>query len=416
MSPCGCTSACGCDVQGDGTTASVVRQGDTFIVSAIPLILEVADSDCIALGIDDDKVLTAEPILDPDDVNDAVELVCGPNGLRADLLLDEASTAIVTQGPGGLRVDVPPADAVTGTEQPGDLIFYGGVGVRPGAIDADGEPVPRAGYADLHDALSLFATDADRVSGSDVITGIPSTRFMAAGMPLEATGFPFGTTVAAVLGSTSIQASANATTSGGDTEVRVYPHGNGDGIATFNTPNMSRRYPKGYDYAVGDLDLGETGGGTTALTAANIPLLTHGVTVNESPHDHGASASDDGHDHGGVTGTDNHNHTTATAGRSFVEVETATLQQVRFQSDPGGDSDLVVDANDANTTYGQKNDASVLGNTHDHPIAEGFASITVDVTPNVTGVDVDVADHGSATPDPIEVDPDHLVGRWMVVV
>lgn len=435
---CGCTSACGCDVQGDGTTANVVRQGDKFVVSAIFPFNEVADTDCIALDVDDDKVLTATPILSPDPTS--VELECTANGLAAHVNVDPASTAIVSEGPDGLRVDVPaPAEGSIGP-QPGDLIFFEGVGPRPGAIDADGSAVNRVAYTALHDAVSLYATDADRIVGDDVITGIPSTRFMAPGMPLEATGFPFGMTVLAVLGSTSIQASAPADNSGGDTEVRVYPHGNGDGIATFNTPNASRRYPLGYDYAVGDLVLGDLGGGTTELVPGNLPLHDHPATavstVTDPGHDHAASGADAGHDHGALTGAAGaHSHDAGSAGDSdFVTVEepVAAGDFVSILTEAGtAATGLVVtstvsipthpQAGPGNIDYAQGNrDVTDTEANHQHSIPTGFASISVDVVPAATGITVgttvDVQDAGSATPAPFDVDPDHIVGRWMVVV
>lgn len=75
---CGCTSACGCDVQA-GAGILVQRIGDTFIVSATGagLITSVADTNCIDLDVTA-NVLTANIILDPDPSN---QLTCGPNGL-----------------------------------------------------------------------------------------------------------------------------------------------------------------------------------------------------------------------------------------------------------------------------------------------------------------------------------------------
>lgn len=442
---CGCTSACGCDVVGDGTTAAVVRQGDKFIVSSIRLIEAVESTDCIALEVDDEKVLTATPILSSDP--SSVELECTENGLAAHVVVDPASTAIVSEGPDGLRVDVPaPTEGSIGP-QPGDLIFHEGIGTRAGAIDADGSEVDRVAYSALHDAVSLYATDADRVSGDDTITGIPSTRFMAPGMPLEATVFPFGTTVAAVLGSTSVQVSAPADTSGGDTVVRVYPHGNGDGISTFNTPNASRRYPLGYDYAVGDLVLGELGGGTTTIDPGNLPLHDHPATavstVTDPGHDHPATGADAGHDHGALTGAaGSHSHEAGSDGNSdFVTIEEpvdaadfisvltasgvswapgasgATLSFTDYVSIPTHPDTVPADGIAYN--QGNRDVTSTVGN-HQHSIPTGFAAISVDVVPNTTGVTVattvDVENAGSATPDPFDVDPDHIVGRWMVVV
>src|SRR5688572_23874555 len=114
---CGCETACGCTVIGDGSTAEVVRDGDTFIVSAIHPILGVADTDCIELDVDEDKILTATPVISPDDTS--VILECTEDGFAASVRVDQASSAIVSEGPLGLRVDIPPADPTPDSAQPG---------------------------------------------------------------------------------------------------------------------------------------------------------------------------------------------------------------------------------------------------------------------------------------------------------
>lgn len=417
--PCGCQSACGCSVVGDGTTAEVTRNGDEFTVSAIPVITDVEDTDCVSLEISDpDKVLRAELILDDDPM--AVVLECTPDGLRADLVLDPASSATVTQGPDGLRVDVPVVSG-TGNEQPGDMIFHMGIGARIGAIDADGQPVLRAGYSELWDALSLVATTATRTAGVDIVTDIPSTRFLAAGMPIELTSFPFGTTIVSVDSGTTITVSNPAGNSGSDTEVRAYPHGAGDGITTFNTPNMNNRVPLGYDYvgagkAIGFMD----GQETVTLLESEIPTHTHLATVGGS-----ASVGTAISGAGSITATSdteaNHTHPPATADRLFVEVDdgVGTAQQVRFQSDGGGDSDLVVDDNDPNTTYGQKTDAQTGGagsHAHDTTIGGGaIAGLLALTSGAVSLASVTVTNADAGGDGAHDNMPPYNVGRWMVV-
>lgn len=433
--PCGCTSACGCNlIEGDNIVIS--REGDSFTISAIGEIVGVEDSDCIELVIDPDRILQANLILSPEPTS--VDLECTADGLEASVVVDPASTAIVSEGPLGLRVDVPPAAPGTGNEQPGDLLFYSGVGFRVGAIDADGGLVARAGYPALHDALSLYATTASRISGDPQITNIPSTRFIEVGMPLEAFGFPFGTVVAIVNSSTSITADQPATTSGNDTEVRVYPHGNGDGISTFNTPDMNDRYPLGYDYIGGTLELGETGGGATTIANGNLPQHIHtaSATSDATPAATGVTvgtiSTDSGHNHGGSTSGGAaaiHNHEGGT-GRDalFVTVEDIAGQANRQISEatvlPGDTFSIPTNLGTGGSTFeqGTRQFTSNDG-LHEHTIPTGNAvigsiSTVTDPThdhPISTVVTVDPGG-GVAVPTPLDVDPRHLVGRWMVIV
>lgn len=77
---CGCTTTCGCVIQA-GVGINVMQMGDTFIVSlATGVPASVADTDSVEL-----------------DVTGGV--------LTANVLLDPASTAPVSIGPAGLRVD-----------------------------------------------------------------------------------------------------------------------------------------------------------------------------------------------------------------------------------------------------------------------------------------------------------------------
>lgn len=425
MSPCGCTSACGCNVIGDDVTASVVRTGDTFTVSAIHPIVGVDDTDCIELDIDGSKILTATPRLASDVLvqDGGVDLECTTDGIEASLILDPASTAIVSVGTGGLRVDIPPPPPVPDAGQPGDLIFHTGVGVRASCIDADGSAVPRAGYPALWDALSLYATAASRQALDPTITGIPSTRFMYPGMPLEATGFPFGTTVLSVDSSTQITASAPSSDTGNDTEVRVYPHGNGDGVATFNVPDGSRRFPLGYDYALGGEPIGTLDGQeTVTLTSAEIPAHTH--PVNDPGHDHALSIADAGHDHGGVTGNGgSHSHEPNSGPVDFVTVDEPVgpadfiaIPTVAGLVGATSTSDVSIpthpQAGPANIDYAQGNrDVTDTELAHDHTIPTGFASVSGTAATDVTGITVDPNTGGGGAHDNM---PPYLVGRWVV--
>lgn len=405
--PCGCQSACGCNIVGDGVTTSVVRVGDEFMVSATQVVAGLADTDCISLTVDESGTLMATPIIDPAD--HSVILECTGDGLAAEVRVDEASTAIVSVSADGLRVDVPPADASDGTGQPGDYIFHAGVGSRSNAIDADGSAVSRAGYPALWDALSLYAEAASRNTLDPQINGISSTRFIEPGMVVEATGFPAGTVVLTVDSSTSITLDQPSTDSGSDTEVRVYPHGAGDGILTFNVPDMSRRYPLGWDYGGLTTELGETGGAENYTpTLANLPR-----------HNHLAAVTDPGHDHGGSTGSgDAHSHEAGSGAASdFVTIEEpvtgADFVSIPTTAGLGGGATSA--SNVSIPTYpGPGGAGNIDYQQGNRDVTSVHAAHSHTIPPDGTGVTVAIGQTGSLAPTPIDTMSPYLVGRWMV--
>lgn len=421
---CGCTSACGCNVIGDDVTAAVVRTGDTFTVSAIHPILGVADTDCMSLDVDPDKILTATPILLAGTSDGGVELECTPDGLEANIIVDPASTTIVSVSDQGLRVDAPPAPPGGGTGLPGDLIFHAGVGIRANCIDADGGAVSRAAYPALHDALSLYATAASRTAGGTAIMGIPSTRFIAPGMVIEATGFGGVVTVVSVDSSSQITVSSPSVDSGGDTELRVYPHGNGDGLTTFNVPDGNRRFALGYDYIAGLEPIGTLDGDEdVTLTGAQVPSHTH--PISDPGHDHGASSVDSGHNHGGNTDPGgSHSHEPNSGPVDFVTID-EPVGPADFISVPTSaglvgatsSSDVSIPtypaAGPGVIDYQQGNrDVTDTHAAHTHGIPSGNAAITTTVNTDVTGITATDANVGGGGAH--NNMPPYLVGRWVV--
>lgn len=77
-------------------------------------------------------------------------------------------------------------------------------------------------------------------SGSAVVTGIGSDQDLAAGMDVEGSQIPAGTTILSVDGPSQVTLSANATANG--TTCRVFRYGNGDGSTTCNFPPFAGRY------------------------------------------------------------------------------------------------------------------------------------------------------------------------------
>lgn len=116
--------------------------------------------------------------------------------------------------------------------------------------------------------------------GSTAITGISSTLGFYL-WSVEGTNIAPGTTIAAIPGSTSITLSAPAL--GAVTQIRVFPHGNGDGVTTFNLPDSLGKVYAGFDPA-GTL-LPEavnmariTGNQNQLLAANNLPPHSHPIT------------------------------------------------------------------------------------------------------------------------------------------
>ena len=174
---------------------------------------------------------------------------------------------------------------------PGDLrVFYG----RPSAVAAgwllcDGTACGRTTYSALFDVLTYLMTGSTTF-GSAVVTALSSTADMVAGMPVEGTGIPSGTTILSVDSSTQVTLSANAT-SGGSPSLRFFLTGAGDGSTTFNVPDYRGKTIIGV-HAGGDAD------GDYRVAGKEYGEKKHTLTTAELPaHDH-SPASD------GLTGYD----------------------------------------------------------------------------------------------------------------
>jgi microcystin-dependent protein len=91
-------------------------------------------------------------------------------------------------------------------------------------------------------------------------------------------------------------------------------YGVGDGVNTFNLPNLNGKVPVGQDSAQAEFDvLGEIGGAkTVTITQAQMPVHLHGIT--DIQHNHGQTNhvhGNDQHDHGVNSWSDpvgDHNH------------------------------------------------------------------------------------------------------------
>jgi hypothetical protein len=152
-----------------------------------------------------------------------------------------------------------------------------------------GQALTRTSFPDYLAAVTR-AQLGTATSGNPTLTSVADTSGMGAGMPVEGSCLPAGTTIASVTGS-SITASANATTNG-SCSVTVFFTGYGSGgtSASVGVPDCRGRVLAGRDdlggtaasrltvagFGTGATQLNAAGSSaeTTALLAANIPTIT----------------------------------------------------------------------------------------------------------------------------------------------
>ena len=159
-------------------------------------------------------------------------------------------------------------------ELPGVIKPYAGLTPPTGYLFTDGAAVSRATYAALFAAMSIQTT-GNFTSGSAVVTSIPSTANMQAGMPISGPRIQSGTVIQSVDSSTQITMSKTASSSGTGTACAVCPFGVGDGSTTFNLPDLRQRMPLGMAASGTGSRLGETGGNINHTHST--PNHTHGL-------------------------------------------------------------------------------------------------------------------------------------------
>lgn len=177
----------------------------------------------------------------------------------------------------------------TDTAPIGTVMPFSGFAVPTNWLLAYGQPVSRATYAQLLAAITIQTTTAVCNSGSPTVGGFTSTSQMAIGEAIEASCLPSNSTITSITNSTTIVASANATAST-TTTATVFPWGNGDGVSTFNLPDLRGRTFAGADamggsaasrltssfFGTSAASPGQAGGSqSTALSATNqLPQFT----------------------------------------------------------------------------------------------------------------------------------------------
>lgn len=125
----------------------------------------------------------------------------------------------------------------------------------------------------MHSTASLTGTTT---SSSNVITSIAGgTSGLTAGMPVQGTGIPAGTTITAVLSSSSVQISANATSSNTSESITYQAAGSPNpapGYALIRVRSNYNRYLGGFSGFASP-----TTGGTTAINST-----TAGLTIGNA--------------------------------------------------------------------------------------------------------------------------------------
>lgn len=171
---------------------------------------------------------------------------------------------------------------------------------------AYGQAYSRTTFATLYAALTITQVATCTLTSTTVT--VSDTTNMGAGMPVEATCLPAGTTISSITDGTRFIASAAATATSSPSII-VFPYGNGDGSTTFNLPDLRGRTLAGRDNMgsvaasrltssfFGNANVVGTGGGAQSqtLTSAQMPSHTHVASVTDPGHSHGVT--DPGHKH-----------------------------------------------------------------------------------------------------------------------
>lgn len=183
-----------------------------------------------------------------------------------------------------------------GYYKPGDIKDTARLTLDSGWLWCDGASHSRTIYAALFAAIAI-STTGNTTNGSAVITNIPSTTGMKAGMPVSGTNISgFAATIASVDSSTQITISANCTGTGTGVAIVVAPHGV-ESSTTFYAPDYRGRLRVSNDDPgtgvgaasrvtsagsgiAGNRVGGNGGGQTVTLVQANLPNVTLAVTPN----------------------------------------------------------------------------------------------------------------------------------------
>ena len=162
-----------------------------------------------------------------------------------------------------------------------------------GYLWCNGLAVSRATYPDLFAAITIQVTGT-RTNGSSTLSGVSQnlTAVAKQGMPLCGDGIPAGATVQSVTSNTIVM-SAAATSSASGMTIIIAPWGVGDGVSTFNLPDLRGRAVAGRDDMGGTAAnrLTNSGTGNPGIDGGRVGASggvdRHTLTVGQMPaHTH----------------------------------------------------------------------------------------------------------------------------------
>lgn len=160
----------------------------------------------------------------------------------------------------------------TDTAPVGAIMPWAAFSVPTNWLLASGQAVSRADYPDLLTAITISSTTVNCTASSTTLTGFTDTSQIRVGAPIEATCFSTGITVASIVNSTTITISSAAASTSTVTAT-VFPWGNGNGVDTFNVPDLRGRVMAGAD-AMGGTAAGRLSAATTITTTSGSPTAT----------------------------------------------------------------------------------------------------------------------------------------------
>lgn len=208
---------------------------------------------------------------------------------------------------------VPSGATGTDTAPIATVMPFAGFVVPTNWVLAYGQTLARATYPDLLSALTVTATSATCTSASPNVGGWTNTALFVIGAPVEATCLPTGSVISSIVDSNTVAVSHNASATA-TVSATVFPWGNGDGVNTFNVPDLRGRTFAGADAMGGSAasrltstyfgmsagPVGAAGGAqsntaTTTIAQANLPNVnfalggTH-ITITDPGHTHTVEA------------------------------------------------------------------------------------------------------------------------------
>ncbi len=191
----------------------------------------------------------------------------------------------------------------TDTAPVGTVMPFSGFVVPTNWALSYGQAVSRTTYSELLTAITISDTTVSCTATSPSLSGWADTSQMRVGAPVEGSCIPTGTTVVSITNGTTIVVNNNAVSTV-VVPVTVFPWGNGDGVSTFNVPDLRGRAFAGADamggtaasrltttyYGAGAGQPGVAGGSQShTLTQAELSIALGTATsiVTDPQHQHG---------------------------------------------------------------------------------------------------------------------------------